>query len=379
MNDIAPQLYREVLGHYPTGVSAITALLPDGTVSAMVVGTFTSVSIDPPLVAFLPRTESSSFAEMRQATRFVVNILSRDQEDLCRRLARSDPDKMAAESWHLSARGLPILDSVVAAIECELESIAEAGDHYIVIGRVIHLETLNPTIPLLFFRGGYGGFAPSASLLARGADDLASALERAAALRPSLEHAARDFGSEISLFARVADVGVAVASATPENGDPVTALGTRHPLVPPLGVPYLAWSDPEDQEAWVDRAIGASDADRIVFRRDLADARRHGWSVAVQQPDAEGEPVGAGPAADLPRRIVRTIRYQEIDEIDPGSEYAVTALMAPILERGASRPDLMLRLLFHPAARMQGAELTRRGEAFKAFAQNAGSLLGAGR
>lgn len=376
MNDIAPQLYREVLGQYPTGVTAITTLLPDGTATAMIVGTFSAVSISPPLVAYMPRRESTSFAEMRTSTHFVANILSREQEDLCRRLARTSPDKLANERWHLSERGLPILDDVVAAVECEVESITEAGDHYIVLGRVLHLETLNPTIPLLFFRGGYGGFAPSATLLARGAEDLTSAVERASILRPHLSEAASTFDAEISIFARVSDIAVAVASATPENGDPVTTLGTRHPLVPPIGVPYVAWSDPEDQEAWVDRAIGASEADRIRFRRDLADARQHGWSVAVQSEEANDE-LDDDAWSDLPRRIVSRVRYQEINEISADAKYSVTALMAPVVQGKGIAPDLMFRVLFHPPIALSGAELRERGEALKALSEAASTQLSA--
>ena len=83
---IDPALFRETLGHYPTGVAVVTAIAENGKPVGMVVGTFSSVSLDPPLIAFFPASTSNSFKQLRTASTFAVNVLAADQEPLCRRL-----------------------------------------------------------------------------------------------------------------------------------------------------------------------------------------------------------------------------------------------------------------------------------------------------
>src|SRR3954469_1109241 len=85
--------FRQVLGQYPTGVCVVTATLPDGSNAGFVVGSFTSVSLDPPLVAFFPDKGSTSWPKIRSAGSFCVNILGADHEDVCRRFASRAPDK----------------------------------------------------------------------------------------------------------------------------------------------------------------------------------------------------------------------------------------------------------------------------------------------
>ena len=151
-------LFRRVLGHYPTGVCVVTAVEADGAQVGMVVGSFTSVSLDPPLVAFFPDRKSSSWPRIQQAGRFCVNILGSEQLDLCRRFAASGGDKFAGVSHRISGNGSPVLDDVVAWIDCDLDAVHEAGDHFIVLGRVRELDVARPERPLLFFQGAYGEF-----------------------------------------------------------------------------------------------------------------------------------------------------------------------------------------------------------------------------
>ena len=159
MPTIDSATFRRVLGHYPTGVSVITAVEPDGGQVAMVVGSFGSVSLDPPLVAFFPDRKSSSWPRIERASKFCVNVLASDQEALCRQMSRSGADKFAGVSHRLSANGSPILDGAVAWIDCDIHAVHEAGDHLIVLGAVKELEVQKPAKPLLFFQGGYGEFA----------------------------------------------------------------------------------------------------------------------------------------------------------------------------------------------------------------------------
>lgn len=151
--------FRRVLGHYPTGVCVVTAVEADNMPIAMVVGSFTSVSLDPPLVAFFPAKTSTSWPRIEKIGKFCVNVLASDQQPLCRQLASPGTDKFAGVAHRVSTNGSPILDDVVAWIDCTLDAVHEAGDHYIVLGKVLALEVDRPERPLLFFQGNYGEFA----------------------------------------------------------------------------------------------------------------------------------------------------------------------------------------------------------------------------
>jgi flavin reductase (DIM6/NTAB) family NADH-FMN oxidoreductase RutF len=155
---IDPRHFRDVLGNYPTGVTVVTAIDESGAPAGMAVGSFTSVSLDPPLVAFLPDKSSSSFPKIRTATSFCVNVLAADQEELCRGFAVRGGDKFAGVEWAPTGSGAPRLDGVAAWIDCDFESVTEAGDHYLVLGRVRELDSPGDRRPLVFFQGVYGHF-----------------------------------------------------------------------------------------------------------------------------------------------------------------------------------------------------------------------------
>ena len=89
-----------------------------------------------------------------------MNILGSHQHDLCRRFSAKGDDKFAGLDYQLSANGSPVLEDVVAWIDCTLDAIHEAGDHFIVLGHVCEFDIARPEQPLLFFRGKYGNFAP---------------------------------------------------------------------------------------------------------------------------------------------------------------------------------------------------------------------------
>jgi flavin reductase (DIM6/NTAB) family NADH-FMN oxidoreductase RutF len=150
--------FRQVLGHYPTGVCIITARSSDGALFGLAVGSFTSVSLKPPLVGFFPDNQSSSWPKIRDCGGFCVNIIGRDQLDLCRQFAMPGGNKFEGVSHRLSPARHPILDDCVAWIDCSLHDEIETGDHSLVLGRVEYLEVDRAEQPLLFFRGGYGAF-----------------------------------------------------------------------------------------------------------------------------------------------------------------------------------------------------------------------------
>lgn len=156
---IDPAEFRRVLGAYPTGVCVITAIDAEDRPAGMVVGTFTSVSLDPPLVGFLPDKNSSSWPKIEQAGHFCVNVLGSDQQQICRQVAAKGPDKFIGVEYTISSHGLPIIANSLACIECRIHSVTEAGDHWFVLGEVLRMESTRDEDPMLFHRGRYGGFA----------------------------------------------------------------------------------------------------------------------------------------------------------------------------------------------------------------------------
>jgi flavin reductase (DIM6/NTAB) family NADH-FMN oxidoreductase RutF len=151
--------FRRILGHYPTGVCAVTAM-SGGRPVGMVVGSFTSVSLDPPLVAFFPDRTSTSWPKIEATGRFCVNVLAEHQHDVCRALASRAENKFEQVAYRISSAGLPIIEGSVAWIDCDLNAVHEAGDHFIVVGQVHSLDAEHLHRPLLFFQGGYGQFSP---------------------------------------------------------------------------------------------------------------------------------------------------------------------------------------------------------------------------
>ena len=152
--------FRQVLGHFPTGVTVITAAGPEGKAAGFAVGSFFSVSLEPPLVGFCAGKASSSWPLVREAGSFCVNILAEDQEAVCRQFSSKVDDKFSGLGWQPAASGSPRLADVLAWIDCDIEAVHDAGDHEICVGRVRELGVDDSEHgPLLFYRGGYGRFA----------------------------------------------------------------------------------------------------------------------------------------------------------------------------------------------------------------------------
>jgi flavin reductase (DIM6/NTAB) family NADH-FMN oxidoreductase RutF/aminoglycoside phosphotransferase (APT) family kinase protein len=176
--------FRRVLGHFPTGVAVITAIDAAGQPAGMAVGSFTSVSLDPPLVGFLPDRNSTSFPRIRTAASFCVNVLAADQRELCQRFASRGGDKFAGLDWAPAPSGAPHLAGVAAWIDCDLVSVSDAGDHYFVLGQVRELDAHAEAAPLVFHRGGYGSVGPLPPTPAPLPPDLASWIEEVTGGQP---------------------------------------------------------------------------------------------------------------------------------------------------------------------------------------------------
>ncbi|MFG3248813.1 flavin reductase family protein [Streptomyces sp. NPDC048187] len=148
-----PAVFRRVLGHVPTSVCVVTAATPPGPVG-VTVGSFTSVSLDPPLVVFYCGRDSASAAAIVGSGHFCVNVLTEDQQKVCAAFAGRTQDRFATGDWHLAAGVAPRLDGAAAWIECDVEDSFPAGDHLAVLGRVRRLAAADGhRRPLIFHRG----------------------------------------------------------------------------------------------------------------------------------------------------------------------------------------------------------------------------------
>ena len=149
--DIDAATFRRALGAFPTGVTALAAEI-DGVPVGMAANSFTSVSLEPPLVSVCVATASETWRTLRRATRLGVSVLSHRQEAASRRLAARGIDRFAELSWHPTEDGAILLDHASAWFDCSIEREIRAGDHEIVLLGVHGLGT-DPQIPPLVFHG----------------------------------------------------------------------------------------------------------------------------------------------------------------------------------------------------------------------------------
>jgi flavin reductase (DIM6/NTAB) family NADH-FMN oxidoreductase RutF len=149
--------FRNALGMFPTGVAVVTANAPGGRQIGVTVNSFTSVSLDPPLISFNVAKTLGSYDDLRQAETFAVNLLTDAQSRVSTGFARSQSDKWAGTMSRSGVTQNPVLLPHLAVFECARYAAHEAGDHLIIIGRVLHFEAADNETPLVFFRGRYRG------------------------------------------------------------------------------------------------------------------------------------------------------------------------------------------------------------------------------
>jgi 3-hydroxy-9,10-secoandrosta-1,3,5(10)-triene-9,17-dione monooxygenase reductase component len=145
---------RTALGRFATGVAFVTAVL-DGKPAGLIVNSFASVSLQPPLVSFCPSRSSLTWSRMRRNGRFAVNVLGRRHERFARRATPAGADRFAAVHWEPGHGGMPLLTDALATLECDIVAEHPAGDHWIVVGRVEHLRTSTSADPLVFFDSAF--------------------------------------------------------------------------------------------------------------------------------------------------------------------------------------------------------------------------------
>lgn len=149
-------LFRRVLGHFVTGVTIITTRDAEGRPAGLTANAFASVSLDPPLVLVCVDRASDTHDIIAASGAFAVNILAATQEPVARRFAEDDRERRFEElGWREMHTGAPVLDDVLAWVDCRLHATADGGDHTIYIGKVVDADARDGT-PLIFYRGGYG-------------------------------------------------------------------------------------------------------------------------------------------------------------------------------------------------------------------------------
>jgi flavin reductase (DIM6/NTAB) family NADH-FMN oxidoreductase RutF len=151
--------FRQVIGHFATGVAIVTCYGPDGP-TGLTTNAITSVSLEPLLLLVCFDNGSRTLPAVRDARRFCVNVLRAGQEDLARVFAskRVAREKFEAVT-HMEAHGVPVLDGALAWLACDLEALHAAGDHTIGIGAITQMDADPAGEPLVWFRGDYGTFA----------------------------------------------------------------------------------------------------------------------------------------------------------------------------------------------------------------------------
>lgn len=149
--------YRHVLSHFATGVTVITSSYR-GQPLGFTVNSFCSVSLEPMLVSFCASNSSGTWPLIKAAGNFCVNILSENQREVCATFTRKDADRFLQTSYRLSVSGMPIIDGILAWIECSIGTVLPAGDHVIVLGQVHNLESVADGNPLVWSKGKFGTF-----------------------------------------------------------------------------------------------------------------------------------------------------------------------------------------------------------------------------
>jgi flavin reductase (DIM6/NTAB) family NADH-FMN oxidoreductase RutF len=149
---------RHALGHYTTGVTIVTTRTPAGAHTGVTVNSFTSVSLDPPLLLFCLATRSSLFGAFEQAGHFAINVLAKSQQALSNRFARPSCNTWEGVKYESGPHGCALLTGAIGTFECARRAAYPGGDHLILVGEVLRFEAAPAPEPLAFYLGSYGTF-----------------------------------------------------------------------------------------------------------------------------------------------------------------------------------------------------------------------------
>lgn len=157
--------FRRALGAFVTGVTVVTTIQPDGSPRGFTANSFTSVSLDPPLILVCIAKTASSYAVFSDTSRFAVSVLAEDQKHVSGVFASKAADKFVQVGWSTRKTGVPVVDGASASFDCQTHDVVDAGDHIILIGRVVDFVHTSSS-PLGYCRGAYVNFSLSQDALA---------------------------------------------------------------------------------------------------------------------------------------------------------------------------------------------------------------------
>ena len=149
-----PRTLRDALGCFATGVTVVTCL-HDGEPAGLTVNSFTSVSLEPPLLLVCIAKQAASASALTEASQFAVNVLQTGQKPDSIRFSTRDEDRFGPARWACGEAGAPILEESLGVFECERFAVYDGGDHHILVGRVVKASFDAGLDPLLYFRGRY--------------------------------------------------------------------------------------------------------------------------------------------------------------------------------------------------------------------------------
>lgn len=367
--------FRDVLGRFPTGVVAITGLDEHGAPIGMIVGSFVSVSLSPPLVGFFPMASSKTFPKIQASGRFCVNVLSSDQVRVCSALANSSGDKFKDVEWvPREGTGCPQIVGSLAWIDCTIDTLAPAGDHLSVLGAVDCLEVADgSSSPMVFYQGGYGRFV-GASVSAWDQPEFLAPLRLVATEHSALQDLAARYSMELLVLVE-SDGEMVVISSTGEAlvDGLVTRVGSRVPIFPPMGGVFYAWSA-DGARRWAklcaERGIPADSADAILAR-----IRTAGWSLGLGTEssyliDRISARIPAGVSKQDRRQALEAVASElEFESTDPqrhpeASETLVVRSVVMPVFTGGSEPAFFISMFGRQS--MTGSELNELQSALAA-------------
>lgn len=149
-----PDAFRAAMGRFASGVTIVTASDAEGNGHGMTVSAFASASLVPPLIMMCIDHAASMHGLVTSSEYFAVNILASTQEPIARRFADTGAQRFDGIGYHLGDNGVPILNDVLASVECRLVSSVEAGDHTVIVGEAV-AASMRDARPLLYYRGGF--------------------------------------------------------------------------------------------------------------------------------------------------------------------------------------------------------------------------------
>ncbi|MDH6194674.1 flavin reductase (DIM6/NTAB) family NADH-FMN oxidoreductase RutF/DNA-binding IclR family transcriptional regulator [Mycobacterium frederiksbergense] len=366
---IDQKLFKEVTGHYPTGVAVVTGRAADGELLALVVGTFSSVSLAPPLVSFMPMKTSRTYERMRECTSLCINIVGGAQEREVMTIAQRWEKKFDGIEWFPSPSGDPVLADSVAWIDTKPYRTVEAGDHWIALCEVTAMAVTNPVTPLIFFQGGYGSFVCT-SLMARMDHEILPAIHMAHSARADVEGLASRIGCEASVLTAISSDEMAVVlSATAPGLNRESSLAQRVPMVPPIGDTYVFNLPSHEQDRWIAKLRNCDDEQAAVLRGRLDFVRQHGYLASflpsegasayaeMREATRTFESGRMTPAQE--RQVRESIRQSRIDyrarTFADDEKYDVGSLVLPVRDHRGTY-SLTLRLA-HLPQRISGSEI----------------------